>query len=167
MLRIIGGTGIACAADGGAEHIGAQGKGHGARDNAEIKRASPRMDSSAPSRVGRGKGERKGEKPYGGAENPDEAKRLPGDFFRFGFAACAQMLATCTEKPTEAAFRKPLKSQVVAGREADGSGGGRAQRAYHGRVHILYQCNHDLFHHSRPGQEQHRPQRSMQAGIPC
>ena len=60
---------------------------------------------------------------------PDEAKRLPGDFFRFGFAACAQMLATCTEKPHGGGVQEAVEKPGCAGREADSSGGGRAQRS--------------------------------------
>ena len=146
-----GRAGIPRAADDGAEHIGAQRKGHGAGHDAEIQEASPRMEGSAPSMAGRKKLSTKAMAPISTPKDAHKAQRLPGDALGVLLAAGAQVLGHLHGKADGRRVEEPVEQPGGAGGDAHRRCGIGAQRAHHGSVHVLHQGEHNLLDDGGPG----------------
>ena len=161
-----GRAGIPRAADDGAEHIGAQRKGHGAGHDAEIQGGVPTDGGVGPQHGRQEKAEHKGDGAHQHPKDAHKAQRLPGDALGVLLAAGAQVLGHLHGKADGRRVEEPVEQPGGAGGDAHRRCGIGAQRAHHGSVHVLHQGEHNLLDDGGPGQEQHRGQCGAEMGRP-
>ena len=153
-----GGLGVPGAADDGAEHVGAQGEGHGAGHDPEVQGGVPPDGGLGAQQGGQREGEGESHRPHEDAEEDGKAQALPHHPPGVLPPAGPQVLGHLHGKADGRRGKKPVEQPGGAGGKAHRRRGLGAQGPHHGGVHVLHQGDHDLLDNGGPGQKQHRAQ---------